>query len=182
MILVENKSWKCPLFDSSCHLGNIVKNFFNQISTTSLIFSPSFCVFTKIVLFLRKFIKFLIFLCSIAQCSLSCINRSHLKTGNWIFYCYIGEGIVAFPQCIASNNYFIQFVLWVISDETYLNYQKLFQSCIFGIFCHYRLTWPPVQNIPLEAVHCGKATIPSLLVHSVPVIEMKNERKHNKGK
>ena len=32
----------------------------------------------------------------------------------------------------------------------------------YSIFHHYCLTWPQVQNIPLEATHCGKCFVSSL--------------------
>ncbi len=41
-------------------------------------------------------------------------------------------------------------------------YQNSSQSCIFGLFNHYRLT-SPVQNIPLGAMHYGKCSIFSLI-------------------
>ena len=64
----------------------------------------------------------------------------------WIYY--TSDKIPwTFPQFIIPIGYFEQVVVWVFSDNS-------------------RTMWPPVQNIPLEAVHCGKATVSSLTTHT----------------
>ena len=75
------------------------------------------------------------------------------------------ENMVYFPQCIASNGiYFVQ-IMWGDSGEIYLNkLTEIILIFILGIFHHYCATWPPVQNISLEAMHCGKCSISSLTV------------------
>ncbi len=59
--------------------------------------------------------------------------------------------------------YSVHVAMWVVSDERHLSYQKSVQSSILSRFCHQqRPAWQPIQNILLEAMHCGKDMVSSL--------------------
>ncbi len=48
------------------------------------------------------------------------------------------------------------------SDINHLCCQKSSYSCSLDTFCHRRTTRPPVSNIQLESMHCGKVAVSSL--------------------
>ena len=50
----------------------------------------------------------------------------------------------------------------IVMKHTLIKLTELIPILHFGTFHYYRPTWPPSQNIPLEARHCGKYIISSL--------------------
>ena len=61
------------------------------------------------------------------------------------------------PMGCTSHNallpmgYYVQVAMWRDRDETHLNCKVEISAVLY----HYRPTSPPVQKMPLEAMHCG---------------------------
>ncbi len=80
--------------------------------------------------------------------------------------------VLPIMHCFQWDHYFVQVVMWLVSDETKDKTSKLTELTLI-LYCKDRCfitndlyghpIWPLIQNNPFEIVHCGKYTSQYLL-------------------
>ncbi len=96
------------------------------------------------------------------------------KLCGYSMLCTQGQEKISDPSLNALLHmaFFVQVVMWRVSDKTHLKCKILMNSVNLGMFHHYRPIWPPVQKSHWEQMHYGKDLISSL--HRVQAVWLLN--------